>query len=388
MTTKAATETPAPSARKPAFPFFDLKGQYAHIREEVLAAVARVFDSQHFIYGPEVLKFEEEIAAYVGTQFAIGCASGSDALLLPLMALGIGPGDEVITPPFTFVATAGSIARLGARPVFVDIEPGTFNLDPETIERAITPRTRAILPVDLFGLIADMDPIMEIAARHGVAVVEDAAQTIGAKYKSRNAGAMGPVGCFSFYPTKNLGGAGDGGIITTNDPDLAHKLKLLHEHGSPRRYEYEVVGANSRLDALQAAVLRVKLRYLEDWTEARIGNAARYDHLFTNSTCRDQVVLPKTPEESRHVFNQYVIRVPKRDQLRQFLQQAGIATEIYYPYPLHLQPAFAHLGHKPGDFPESERASTEVLALPIYPEMTPAQQVAVVSAITDFYSKA
>src|SRR5258708_10839705 len=328
------------------------------------------------------------MAAYVGTKFAIGCASGSDALLLPLMALGVGPGDEVITPPFPFVATAGSIARLGARPVFVDIEPGTFNLDPEMIERAITPRTRAILPVDLFGLIADMDPIMEIAQRHGVAVVEDAAQSVGAKYKGRDAGAMGPVGCFSFYPTKNLGGAGDGGLITTNDPELAHNLKLPHEHGSPRRYEYEVVGTNSRLDALQAAVLRVKLRYLEDWTEARIRNAARYNELFTNSRCRDHVVLPYAPTESRHVYNQYVIRVPKRDQLRQYLQQAGVATEIYYPYPLHMQPAFANLGHKTGEFPESERASAEVLALPIYPDVTIEQQTAVVSAIADFYSKA
>src|SRR5258708_8064527 len=238
MTTKAATETPAPSARKPAFPFFDLKGQYAHIREEVLAAVARVFDSQHYIYDPEVLKFEEEIAAYVGTQFAIGCASGSDALLLPLMALGIGPGDEVITPPFTFVATAGSIARLGARPVFVDIEPGTFNLDPQKIEPAITSRTRAIMPVDLFGLIANMDPILSIATRHGIAVIEDAAQSVGATYHGRPAGGLGPMGCFSFYPTKNLGGAGDGGLITTNDPELARRLKLLHEHGSPKRYEY------------------------------------------------------------------------------------------------------------------------------------------------------
>src|ERR1700682_6363223 len=287
MNAKAIEEaaTVASAVRKPLFPFFDLKGQYAQIRDEVQAAVARVFESQHFIYGPEVAAFEQEIAAVAGTKFAIGCASGSDALLLALMALEIGPGDEVITPPFTFVATAGSIARLGARPVFVDIEPGTFNLDPQKIERAITPRTRAIMPVDLFGLIADMDPILSIAARHGVTVIEDAAQSIGATYHGRPAGGMGPMGCFSFYPTKNLGGAGDGGLITTNDSGLTRRLKLLHEHGSPKRYEYEVLGMNSRLDALQAAVLRVKLRHLEEWTAARIRNAERYRALFAQSSC-------------------------------------------------------------------------------------------------------
>ncbi|HWX56389.1 MAG TPA: DegT/DnrJ/EryC1/StrS family aminotransferase [Verrucomicrobiae bacterium] len=390
MNAKIAEKPAAASdaSRRPQFPFFDLKGQYAQIREEVLAAVARVFESQHFIYGPEVAKLEEEIAAYVGTQFAIGCASGSDALLLALMALEIGPGDEVITPPFTFVATAGSVARLGARPVFVDIEPGSFNLDPEQIERAVGPRTRAILPVDLFGRIADMDPILEIANRHGLAVIEDAAQTIGAKYRGRNAGALGPMGCFSFYPTKNLGGAGDGGLITTNDPEVTRRLKLLHEHGSPRRYEYELLGMNSRLDALQAAVLRVKLRHLEQWTEARIRNAARYNALFAKSSCRDYVVLPEAPDGDRHVYNQYTIRVPRREALRQHLQRAGIMTEIYYPYPLHLQPAFSYLGHKAGDFPETERACAEVLALPIYPELTAEQHEAVVGAISDFYETA
>jgi dTDP-4-amino-4,6-dideoxygalactose transaminase len=387
MNAKAVEETDvvAQTVRKPLFPFFDLKAQYAQIRDEVQAAVACVFESQHFIYGPEVAAFEQEIAAVAGTKFAIGCASGSDALLLALMALGIGPGDAVITPPFTFVATAGSIARLGARPVFVDIEPGTFNLDPQKIERAITPRTRAIMPVDLFGLIADMDPIVSIAARHGVAVIEDAAQSIGATYHGRPAGSMGPMGCFSFYPTKNLGGAGDGGLITTNDPELARRLKLLHEHGSPKRYEYEVLGMNSRLDALQAAVLRVKLRHLEEWTVARIRNADRYRTLFAQSSCSGRVIVPETVAGCRHVFNQYVIRVPQRDELRQHLQQAGIQTEIYYPYPLHLQPAFAGLGHKRGDFPETEHACAEVLALPIYPELTAQQQGSVVEGIADFY---
>lgn len=387
MNAKAVEEaaTATSPARKPLFPFFDLKAQYAQIRDEVQAAVARVFESQHFIYGPEVVAFEQEIAAVAGTKFAIGCASGSDALLLALMALEIGPGDEVITPPFTFVATAGSIARLGARPVFVDIEPGTFNLDPEKIERAITPRTRAIMPVDLFGLIADMDSILKIASRHGVAVIEDAAQSIGAMYHGRPAGGMGPMGCFSFYPTKNLGGAGDGGLITTNDPDLAHRMKLLHEHGSPKRYEYEVLGMNSRLDALQAAVLRVKLRHLEEWTAARIRNAERYRVLFAQSSCSGRVTVPETVTGCRHVFNQYVIRASQRDELRKHLQQAGIQTEIYYPYPLHLQPAFAGLGHKHGEFPETERACSEVLALPIYPELTEEQQERVVEGIADFY---
>jgi dTDP-4-amino-4,6-dideoxygalactose transaminase len=387
MNAKTVEETAvvAPTVRKPLFPFFDLKAQYAQIRDEVQAAVTRVFESQHFIYGPEVAAFEEEIAAVAGTKFAIGCASGSDALLLALMALDVGPGDEVITPPFTFVATAGSIARLGARPVFVDIESGTFNLDPQKLERAITSRTRAIMPVDLFGLIADMDPIVSVATRHGVAVIEDAAQSIGAAYHGRAAGGMGPMGCFSFYPTKNLGGAGDGGLITTNDPKLAQRLKLLHEHGSPKRYEYEVLGMNSRLDALQAAVLRVKLRHLEEWTTARIRNAERYRALFAESSCREHVTVPETVADCRHVYNQYVIRVPQRDELRQHLQQAGIQTEIYYPYPLHLQPAFAGLGHKRGEFPETERACAEVLALPIYPELTAEQQECVVAGIADFY---
>src|SRR6266481_4562234 len=389
MNSKTVAEAPpvAQSPRRSSVPFFDLKGQYAQIRDEVEAAVARVFASQHFVYGPEVAQFEEEIAAYTGAQFAIGCASGSDALLLALMALGVGPGDEVITPPFTFVATAGSVARLGARPVFVDIDPVTFNLDPKKIECAITPRTRAILPVDLFGLIADMEPILEIAGKHGVAVIEDAAQSIGAKYRNRNAGALGPMGCFSFYPTKNLGGAGDGGLITTNDEQLAYRIKLLHEHGSSRRYEYEIVGMNSRLDALQAAVLRVKLRRLEEWTEARIGHARRYEKLFAQSACKDRVTVPQTSAESRHVYNQYVVRAQQRDQLRQHLQAVGIGSEIYYPYPLHLQPAFAGLGHKAGDFPETERACGEVLALPIYAEVTAEQQETVVGAIADFYAQ-
>jgi len=372
---------------KPLFPFLDLKAQYAQIRTEIQAAVNRVFESQHFILGPEVDQLEQELARYVGTQFAIGCASGSDALLLALMALEVGPGDEVITPPFTFVATAGSIARLRARPVFVDIDPETYNLDPGKLERAITSRTKAIMPVHLFGLAAQMDPILKIAVQRSLPVIEDAAQAIGAAYHGRAAGTMGHFGCFSFFPSKNLGGAGDGGLITTNDPILAERLKLLHIHGSPRKYEYELLGMNSRLDALQAAVLRVKLQYVEQWTEGRIRNADRYRALFAKSACGDQIVVPQTSHNFRHVYNQFVVRVKQRDALKKHLQAAGIPSEIYYPHPLHLQPAFAFLGHKAGDFPETERACREVLALPVFPELTAEQQQLIVKACEEFYAQ-
>ena len=381
------TTAEATSFRKPLFPFLDLRAQYAQIRPEVDAAVRRVFESQHFILGPEVEQLEQELAHHVGTQFAIGCASGSDALLLALMALDVGPGSEVITPPFTFVATAGSIARVGATPVFVDIDPETFNLDPRRLQRAITTRTRAIMPVHLFGLTAEMDPILAIGAERGLPVIEDAAQAIGASYHGRAAGTMGQFGCFSFFPSKNLGGAGDGGLITTNDPQLAERLKLLHLHGSPRKYEYELLGMNSRLDALQAAVLRVKLRYLEQWSDSRIRNADRYRVLFAQSACNDEIVTPKTPPYCRHVYNQFVIRAKQRDALRKHLQAAGIPTEIYYPHPLHLQPAFAFLGHKQGDFPETERACQEVLALPVFPELTAEQQGLVVKACEESYAQ-
>lgn len=366
------------------FPFLDLRAQYAGIQKEVEAAVARVLAGQHFILGPEVEALEREVAKFVGCRFAISCASGSDALLLALMVLGVSPGDEVITSPFTFVATAGSIARLGARPVFVDIDPNTFNVDADAIGRAVTPRTRALLPVHLFGLAADMDPILEVARRHQLAVIEDAAQAIGAKCDSRAVGSIGTMGCFSFFPSKNLGGAGDGGMITTNDPMLVERLRILRVHGSRRKYEYETLGINSRLDALQAAILRVKLRYLEEWIAARRRNANRYRAHFAERRLLDRVTLPSVPANCEHVYNQFVIRTQDRDKLQESLKHSGIPTEIYYPSPLHLQTAFGYLGYQEGAFPKAEAACREVLALPIFPELTGEQQDALVMAIAKF----
>jgi dTDP-4-amino-4,6-dideoxygalactose transaminase len=374
--------TTQPKTRPPLFPFLDLKAQFEGIRNEVMDAVAKTMESQRFILGPEVEQLEAEIAAYVGSRFAIACASGSDALLLALMALGVGPGHEVITTPFTFVATVGSIARLGATPVFVDIDPGTYNLDSRQLARAVTPRTRAVIPVHLYGLAADMHGILQIANKHRIAVIEDAAQALGAICEHIKVGNIGAIGCFSFFPSKNLGGAGDGGMMTTNDPELADRLRLLRVHGSRRKYRCEILGVNSRLDALQAAILRVKLRHLESWAERRRQNAERYRSLITSFGLDYRVISPIEPEGMRHVYNQFVIRVLERDELRQHLLDAGVPTEIYYPEPLHLQPAFAHLG---GKFPHSETASHEVLALPIYPELTEAQQRAVVAAIAQFY---
>jgi dTDP-4-amino-4,6-dideoxygalactose transaminase len=366
--------------------FLDLKQQFASIRSEVLAAVTRVFESQHFIMGPEVEAFEQETAPLTGCPFAIGCASGSDALLLALMALEIGPGDEVITTPFTFVATVGSIARLHARPVFVDIDPESFNLDVRKLERAISPRTKAIIPVHLFGLAAEMDAILEIAGRNKIPVIEDAAQAIGAKYKQELVGGLGTVGCLSFFPSKNLGGAGDGGLLSTKDPILADRLKVLRLHGSRQKYHYELLGMNSRLDALQAAVLRVKLRHLESWTTGRRRNAERYRQLFSECKKVLPVRVPRPPSNRFHVYNQFTIRTPRRDALKTYLQQNGIPTEIYYPHPLHLQAAFANLGYHAGDMPESEKASSEVLSLPIYPELTEPQQARIVSCIAEFFN--
>lgn len=375
---------PVATAVRPAFPFLDLKAQYATIRDEVNSAVERVFESQVFIMGPEVSAFEEELKTQVGCEYVFGCASGSDALLLALMALEIGPGDEVITVPFTFVATVGAIARLHARTVFVDIDPVTFNLDARKLEQAITPRTKAIIPVHLFGLCADMDPILEIASKRGIPVVEDAAQAIGARIGERVAGRMGTFGCFSFFPSKNLGGAGDGGLITTNDAELAAKLKLLRNHGSKTKYDYVLLGINSRLDALQAAVLRVKLRYLDQWASGRRKNAGRYSELL--SDC-DFVTLPSEPEGYFHVYNQFTIRSAKRDALKEFLQSRGIPTEIYYPHALHLQPAFTDFGYREGAFLEAEKCSEEVLSLPIYPELKDEHLVAVAQAIRDFQAQ-
>ena len=366
----------------PLFPFLDLQAQFESIRGEVMDAIARTMQSARFILGPEVQNLEAEIAQYIGCKFAIACASGSDALLLALMALGIGPGDEVITTPFTFVATAGSIARLGAVPVFVDIDPITYNLNVREVAKAMTLNTRAIIPVHLYGLAADMGPLLEIANSGGVDIIEDAAQALSAVWHEQRVGAIGRVGCFSFFPSKNLGCAGDGGMMTTNDADLADRLRLLRVHGSRSKYHCEVLGVNSRLDALQAAILRVKLPHLESWTEGRRANADRYRRLFAEMNLGDRVVLPVEPAGSRHVYNQFVIRVPERDALREHLTRSGIPTEIYYPEPLHRQPAFSHLG---GSFPEAERASREVLALPIFPELTEAQQRRVVTAIAEFY---
>jgi len=351
-------------------PLLDLRAQHQTIRDEVMAAITRVVDSQQFILGEEVRQFEEEVAAYCGTSFAIGCASGSDALFLALLALGIGPGDEVLTSPYSFFATAGEITRVGAVPVFVDIDEPTFNLDVRLIEERLAahPKIRAILPVHLFGGCADMDPICAIARAHGLPVIEDAAQSIGAEYKGRRAGSIGQLGCFSFYPTKNLGGYGDGGMLTTSDADLSSRLRALRVHGSTTRYVHEWVGVNSRLDALQAAVLRVKLRYLDEWSAGRQRNAEYYRTRLTDLSL--PVVLPSTTYfQTRHIYNQFTMRCPDRDNLQMYLKQQSIGSEIYYPLPLHLQPCYADLGYKKGDFPVSERFAAEALSIPVQPEL-------------------
>lgn len=345
-------------------PLLDLKAQYASIRSEIREAVDRVMDSQQFILGPEVEAFEAEIAAYCRCQYAIGVSSGTDALLVALMALDVRPGDEVISPAFSFFATAGTIARLGAKPVFADIEPHTFNIDPSGLDSKITPRTKAILPVHLFGQLAEMDEINRIAAKHNIAVIEDAAQGIGAEREGQRAGAIGTAGCLSFFPTKNLGAFGDAGMVTTNDAALAERVRMLRVHGYRSRYINELLGGNFRLDALQAAVLRVKLRYLDRWTEARQRNAALYRKLLPNT-----VVLP-LEKPGRHIYNQFVIRHPDRDALVTSLRKQGIGCDIYYPVPSHLQPCFAGLGYRAGDFPVSENACRESLALPIFPELS------------------
>src|SRR5439155_9213321 len=380
---------------EPLFPFLDLKAQFDDIKNEVMEAVSHVFEDQRFILGPEVEILENEIATLVGARAAVGCASGSDALLLSLKALGIGPGDEVITTPFTFVATVGSMARAGARPVLVDIRPDTFNLDSNLIEAAISSRTRAILPVHLFGLAADLDPILQLAEAHRLAVVEDAAQAIGACYRGRHVGSLGAAGCFSFYPSKNLGGAGDGGMVTTNDAQVADQLRRLRDHGRSQKYSHEVLGhevlghevlgMNSRLDALQATILRVKLLHLANWTRRRQEKAERYRALFDEAALDGNVKLPAAPPGCFHVYNQFTVRSSERDRLREFLRARGIPTEIYYPRPLHLQPAFGYLGYRAGEFPAAEAASREVLSLPIYPELKEEHQGAVVRAIADFY---
>src|SRR5574337_1103739 len=369
-------------------PFLDLKGQYAAIKSEIRRAIDEVCDNQQFILGPKVRRLEDEIARYCGTRYAVGVSSGTDALLLALMALGIGPGDEVITTPYTFIATAGSIARSGARPVFVDIDPARFTIDPRLIADRITERTRAILPVHLFGRCAEMEPIRTLAAQHRLAVIEDAAQALGAEDElGRRAGCIGLLGCFSFYPTKNLGGFGDGGMVTTSDSSLASTLLALRNHGSSTKYLHSVLGGNFRLDELQAALLAVKLTHLDQWTEQRINNAKQYDALFHERGLGHQIQLPELPKNERHVFNQYVIRVPRRDELSRFLESQGIGHDIYDPMPLHLQACFEYLGYKEGDLPASEQAAREALALPIYPELTQPMQECVVDALQAFYKK-
>jgi dTDP-4-amino-4,6-dideoxygalactose transaminase len=389
-------------------PLLDLKAQYATLREEIREAIDRVADAQYFILGPEVEALEKEIAAYSQCEFGIGMSSGSDALLVALMAIDLQPGDEVITSTYTFFATAGAVARLNAKPVFVDIDPLTYNIDAKQVAAAITDRTRAIIPIHLYGQVADMDPIMEIAREHKLVVIEDAAQAIGAESRGRRAGSIGDMGCFSFFPSKNLGGFGDGGMITTNDAELAKKIKLLRNHGYSPKYYNKVVGGNFRLDAIQAAILRVKLKYLDQWTEARQRNAATYRRLFEEAELiinpsrvaglngaaasgnrlaeLSGVVLPEEIADGRHIYNQFVIRSGRRDELMKHLKDRKIGTEVYYPVPMHVQECFSDLNYHAGDFPLSESAAAETLALPIYPELTQEMIATVVDAIADFYN--
>ncbi len=362
-------------------PLLDLKAQFASIKAEITDAIAEVLDSQHFILGPKVEECEKAIAAYSRCAHAVGVSSGSDALLIALMAENIGAGDEVITTPYTFFATVGAIARLGATPVFVDIDPRTYNLDTVRLAAQITPRTRAIIPVHLYGQMADMDGVLDVAKQHGLIVIEDAAQAIGAEYKGRRAGEMGDYGCFSFFPSKNLGAAGDGGMVVTNDAGRAEKLRCLRGHGSKPKYHHKLIGGNFRLDALQAAIVLTKLNHLDDWTAARQRNAQRYDGLFRKAG--SPIGLPEVIAD-RHIFNQYVIRVAGRDALQSYLKKRGVGTEVYYPVPMHLQECFAYLGYQSGSFPESERAAMETLALPVHPELTDEQAEYVVRCIDDF----
>ena len=379
---------------KAKIPFFDLSAQFKSIEDEIKSAMDEVFQNQQFILGSKVQALEETIAQYCRTRYAIGVASGSDALVLALMALGIGAGDEVLLPPFTFFATAGSVSRLGATPVFVDIDRETYNIDPSKIEEKITSKTKAILPVHLFGQCADMNPLLKIAQKKKLFIIEDAAQALGAEYKpnagsqGRRAGQIGDLGCFSFYPTKNLGAFGDAGMVVTDNPALAEKVRLLRVHGSQPKYFHKTIGINSRLDTIQAAILLVKFKYLEKWTAERQKKAERYQGLFQNLLSSvEGLKLPTIQYQNRHIFHQYVIRVPERDRLRKFLAERGIGTDIYYPVPLHLQECYSFLKYRRGDLPNSEKASEEVLALPVYPELTEDQQEVVVDGIKAFYRR-
>ena len=366
-------------------PLLDLKIQFQSIRKEILSAIEDVCDDQSFVLGNRVTDLEDALSKYVGTSHAIGVASGSDALLLSLIALGVGPGDEVITVPFTFFSTASAIARLHAKPIFVDIEPGTFNMDPHELNDHLTDRTKAIIPVHLFGQCANMDAILRISAKTGIPIVEDCCQAIGASRKGTRVGSFGATGCFSFFPSKNLGGFGDGGLITTNHDRLAECLMALRVHGGHSDYHHHLIGLNSRLDALQAAVLQIKLKYLDAWTAGRRHNAQRYQTLFQETGVRHLVTLPLVEPDNFHIYNQFTIRVSKRDQLSAFLTSHGIGNKIYYPVPLHLQECFHDFGYRNGQFPVSERAAEEVLSLPIYPELTESQIRYVVETIQAFF---
>jgi len=370
----------------------DLKAQYATIKPEIQKAVDEVFESQYFILGPKVEKLEQKIADYSESAYAVGVSSGTDALLISLMALEIEPDDEIITTPFTFFSTAGVISRLNAIPKFVDIDPVTYNMDPSKIELAITRRTKAIIPVHLFGQCADMDPILQTASNHHIPVIEDAAQSIGAQYKHKKAGSMGTFGIFSFFPSKNLGGAGDGGMVVTQDSSLYDKLKILRVHGSRPKYFHKIVGGNFRLDALQAAVLLVKFKYLDSWSEQRRKNASYYNKLFSESGLIEKgfietpaEVYKDTGDKNHHIYNQHTIRAQSRDELQKHLKEQGIGTAIYYPVPLHLQECYKDLGYLKGDFPEAEKAAESVLSLPIYPELTYSQQEYIAEKTTEFY---
>ncbi len=369
-------------------PLLDLRAQFAGIREESMSAIARVCESQELILGETVREFEEAMALYCSASYAIGCASGTDALTLALMAYDIGPGDEVLTVPFTFFATAGAIAQLGATPIFVDVEPETFNIDIQKAVRIMeaNPRIRAVIPVHLYGGCADMDPLRAAAHKRGIPVIEDAAQSIGATYRGKTAGSLGDIACFSFYPTKNLGAFGDAGLVATNDPKLAEKLAALRVHGSRHRYFHDWVGINSRLDAIQAAVLLVKLRYLDNWTRARQAHAAQYTRLFRESGVPVKVQMPAA-YQTRHIYNQFVIVCDRRNELKNWLAQNQIGTEIYYPLALHLQSCFKYLGYRAGDFPVSEDLTRRVLALPIYPELQPEDIEYVAGCIASFFTK-
>jgi dTDP-4-amino-4,6-dideoxygalactose transaminase len=391
--THSSTAKSSKAQPKP-IPLLDLHRQYQQIREEVLAAVERVCASQQYILGPEVEAFEREMAAYTGASAAVGCASGTDALWLALLAAGVQPGDAVVTTAFSFFASASAIVRAGARPVLVDVDPETLNLDPARLKLRLQAggsyKIRAVLPVHLYGQCADMDRVQQIADEFHLSIVEDAAQAIGAKWRGQSAGSLGIAATFSFYPTKNLSAYGDAGLVTTRDLNLAEHMRNLRNHGSPQRYHHEEFGWNCRMDAIQAAVLRVKLPHIETWNQQRRQRAATYDRLLSDSglaSKSDSRVLPlQTSPHAFHVFHQYVIRARRRDELRKFLADRKIGTEIYYPIPLHLQPCFAYLGYSAGDLPESERAAAEVLALPMFPELTEAEQKCVVETIADFYS--